>query len=152
MRGKKPLRINKWKDAARDSDRYCMLWCVWWSLIKFHELSETLKLSTRPTAFLSKIRDIYFIKYYVHELELFQIELVHLIQGTDLQRIYSGTSLLFPFCSPDPPKKMVSNSLQNWSFLIELVQIFSRWTSKKDRYSMMFISRLPHSMKCYLWH
>lgn len=74
-------------------------------------LSETLKLSTRPHPFLSKINDAYFMMYYMHELELLQIELVHPSQEADtickgfiVERVYC-----FRCALQRPPKKMVSN-------------------------------------------
>lgn len=108
-------------------------------------LSETLELSTRPHPFLNKINDAYFIKYYIHELELFQIGLVHPSQETDnmiCQGFVVGRVCCFCSALQRPPKKMVSNIapkigllLLNWYRCLVDEHL-------KDSYSMMFVFRL----------
>lgn len=120
--GKNPQRIQKWKNTARSSGRYCTLWwCAWWSLINCHELTQwnfriVHQTSSMQKVFvsgsLSKINDAHFMNCYVHELDLYQIGLVHPTQGTDymickgfvVERICCFHSALQTL-----PKHMVSN-------------------------------------------
>lgn len=121
-------------------------------------LSETLKMSTRPHALLSKINDAYFIKYYMHELELFQIELIHLSQGTD-NMICKGFIVeqvcCFHSALQSPPKNMVGNIAPQiglflliwYRYLVDehLRQLFSDVCFQTS-------ACYSHSMKCYLCH